>query len=157
MFFSVDDYHGRAESNFSTLSGKFFGDGTYAVQIFMIISGFVIFFLLDKKRESYGQFILRRFFRLYPLYIGLLITAIIVAPFTELSIEYAKGYMSLHAIDYYNRDFHGDPSDRLGVECFPAHPDASGNFSERLAGSWFMLRFYHRCLEHPFGGDGSFI
>ncbi|HVY72274.1 MAG TPA: acyltransferase [Verrucomicrobiae bacterium] len=43
-------------------------EGYLAVNIFMCISGFVIFLLLDQRRENYRQFICRRFFRIYPLY-----------------------------------------------------------------------------------------
>jgi peptidoglycan/LPS O-acetylase OafA/YrhL len=42
--------------------------GSLAVTAFMILSGFVIFFLLDREHEGYGPFITRRFFRLYPVY-----------------------------------------------------------------------------------------
>jgi peptidoglycan/LPS O-acetylase OafA/YrhL len=39
------------------------------VDVFIVLSGFVIFNLLDTKDEGYWAFILRRFFRLYPLYV----------------------------------------------------------------------------------------
>ena len=44
-------------------------EGAFAVQIFIIISGFVIFHLLDQRNEGYRKFITRRFFRLYPLFL----------------------------------------------------------------------------------------
>jgi peptidoglycan/LPS O-acetylase OafA/YrhL len=47
----------------------FLGNGGYAVEVFIIISGFVITHLLLKRRETYGQYITRRFFRLYPIYL----------------------------------------------------------------------------------------
>jgi len=50
--------------------------GIRAVEIFMIISGFVIFSLLDKKHENYLQFILRRFFRLWPLFVLLFVASL---------------------------------------------------------------------------------
>src|SRR5262245_6919746 len=37
----------------------------------VIISGFVIFLSLDTQRETYQQFIVRRFFRLFPVFIVL--------------------------------------------------------------------------------------
>jgi peptidoglycan/LPS O-acetylase OafA/YrhL len=46
----------------------FFGD-VIRVQIFCIMSGFVIFIMLSKTRENYLTYIVRRFSRLYPLYI----------------------------------------------------------------------------------------
>lgn len=45
----------------------------YAVDVFIILSGFVITLLLVEKKESYGIFILRRGFRLLPVYIPLLL------------------------------------------------------------------------------------
>jgi peptidoglycan/LPS O-acetylase OafA/YrhL len=50
--------------------------GGLAVNCFMIISGFVIFMLLDKKKEHYGIFMLRRFFRIYPAYLVLLLLSV---------------------------------------------------------------------------------
>jgi peptidoglycan/LPS O-acetylase OafA/YrhL len=43
--------------------------GDVAVQLFMIISGFVITSLIRTKREDYLPYLIRRFFRLYPVYI----------------------------------------------------------------------------------------
>jgi len=48
---------------------KLLREGSYAVDVFIILSGFVIFHLLDHRREKYGIFITRRFFRIYPVYI----------------------------------------------------------------------------------------
>ena len=45
------------------------------VYVFMILSGFVIFGLLERERPPMGGFILRRFFRLAPLYFAVLIVA----------------------------------------------------------------------------------
>lgn len=48
---------------------KFLLSGGDAVAVFMIVSGFVIANLLIVKHEPYPQYIVRRFFRLYPAYI----------------------------------------------------------------------------------------
>jgi peptidoglycan/LPS O-acetylase OafA/YrhL len=45
------------------------------VTVFMILSGFVIFALLQREHPSYGAFVLRRFFRLAPLYFVVLMVA----------------------------------------------------------------------------------
>jgi peptidoglycan/LPS O-acetylase OafA/YrhL len=50
--------------------------GAHAVDVFVLLSGFVIFKLLDDRRETYGAFITRRFFRLFPAYIVLFMLAI---------------------------------------------------------------------------------
>jgi peptidoglycan/LPS O-acetylase OafA/YrhL len=55
----------------------------FAVEVFIILSGFVIFLLLDKKHEGYGSFILRRFFRLFPVYWFLLLLAVISLPLQQ--------------------------------------------------------------------------
>lgn len=47
-----------------------------AVDCFIILSGFVIFMLLDSQRASYAQFITRRFFRLAPLYFVLCVISV---------------------------------------------------------------------------------
>ena len=68
------------------LSGitKALRSGWYAVDVFIIISGFVIFYLLDHKRESYKAYIARRFFRLWPLFFFLFLVAI---PVSILSLD----------------------------------------------------------------------
>jgi peptidoglycan/LPS O-acetylase OafA/YrhL len=54
--------------------------GEYAVDVFIILSGFVITKLLEEKREHYGVFIVRRFFRLFPVFALTLLIAILVRP-----------------------------------------------------------------------------
>jgi peptidoglycan/LPS O-acetylase OafA/YrhL len=54
--------------------------GTHAVDCFIIVSGFVIFHLLDTARESYGRFIARRALRLYPAYLVCLFAAALLLP-----------------------------------------------------------------------------
>lgn len=71
-------------------------EGTLAVNLFMAISGFVIFMLLDRQGETYRQFICRRFFRLYPLYLILFVCAI---PLSRLEI-----WTFLHGHQYYLND-----------------------------------------------------
>ena len=62
-----------------------FIDATSAVEIFMILSGFAISFLLHHKKETYSRFMVGRFFRIYPVYLiclGLgLVVALFITPF----------------------------------------------------------------------------
>ena len=51
-------------------------NGVLAVNCFMIISGFVIFMLIDRKQEPYLIYIVRRILRIFPVYFVLLIMAI---------------------------------------------------------------------------------
>jgi peptidoglycan/LPS O-acetylase OafA/YrhL len=53
--------------------------GWQAVELFIILSGFVIALLLDVEKESYTVFITRRFFRLVPVYYVLLLYGIVLA------------------------------------------------------------------------------
>jgi len=53
----------------------------YPVDVFIILSGFVIFNLLDGGHDSYGSFIIRRFFRLFPLFFVVLVVSALSASF----------------------------------------------------------------------------
>lgn len=59
---------------------EFIGAGA-AVETFMILSGFAISFLIYKRHESYGRFMLGRFFRIYPVYLVCLVLGIVAATF----------------------------------------------------------------------------
>jgi peptidoglycan/LPS O-acetylase OafA/YrhL len=54
--------------------------GGYAVDVFMILSGFVISRLLKERMERYLPFITRRFFRILPVLVFGLFLAILVRP-----------------------------------------------------------------------------
>lgn len=81
-------------------SGELFGlakvlrEGGYAVKVFIIISAFVIFLLLDTKRMTFGQFIVRRFFRLFPLFILLFLIAIPISRLSLWNVTHAAAYLS---------------------------------------------------------------
>ena len=51
--------------------------GDKAVDVFIILSGFVISLLLLREREPYRTFLWRRFLRLYPVYIVCLVGAVL--------------------------------------------------------------------------------
>jgi peptidoglycan/LPS O-acetylase OafA/YrhL len=52
--------------------------GFVAVDVFVIMSGFFIFYLLDRKQETYRPFITRRFLRLFPVYVVCLLMSILL-------------------------------------------------------------------------------
>ena len=54
--------------------------GDTAVQVFMILSGFVITHLLMSKHEGYVPYITRRFFRLYPCFVACCAIGFLVLP-----------------------------------------------------------------------------
>ena len=54
------------------------GKGSIAVDVFIILSGFVIFNLLDGRKETYKHFITRRFLRLFPVFFVFLMFSIVI-------------------------------------------------------------------------------
>jgi peptidoglycan/LPS O-acetylase OafA/YrhL len=74
--------------------------GELAVEVFVIISAFVIFLLLDTKRISFGPFIVRRFFRLFPLFIALFVIAIPLSRVSLWNATHAVAYMTPQHIDH---------------------------------------------------------
>ena len=70
--------------------------GEYAVDVFIIVSGFVIFLLLDTQRSTYTEFVVRRFCRLFPLFITLFAIAI---PLSLLSL-----WNTAHAAQFLTAD-----------------------------------------------------
>jgi peptidoglycan/LPS O-acetylase OafA/YrhL len=69
------------------------------VDIFVIISGFVIFFLLDKQRETYQQFIVRRFFRLFPVFVALFAISIPLSQLAIWNVTHASQYLTPNEIE----------------------------------------------------------
>lgn len=67
---------------------RFLTWGEMAVQVFVILSGFVIFMLLDREAAPYRQYIWRRFFRLFPVYIITLLCGLIISRY---AIEILQG------------------------------------------------------------------
>ena len=55
---------------------KVLRSGWLAVDVFIILSGFVIFFLLDTRKQSYLNFLVERFFRLWPVFIFLFVVSL---------------------------------------------------------------------------------
>jgi peptidoglycan/LPS O-acetylase OafA/YrhL len=52
----------------------------YAVDIFVMLSGFAIFALLESRREAYGPYLIRRFLRIFPVYLFYLVISIAIQP-----------------------------------------------------------------------------
>jgi peptidoglycan/LPS O-acetylase OafA/YrhL len=69
-------------------------DGAFAVDIFVIVSGFVIFLLLDTQKATYQQFVLRRYFRLFPLFIALFIVSIPISRLSMWNASHAAQYLT---------------------------------------------------------------
>ncbi|GBE92002.1 acyltransferase family protein [Nostoc cycadae] len=65
-------------------SFKFILNASQAVNVFIIMSGFFIFSLLNSGRENYKQFITRRFLRIFPAYFVCLVFSILL---TDISVQ----------------------------------------------------------------------
>jgi peptidoglycan/LPS O-acetylase OafA/YrhL len=71
----------------------------FAVDLFIIISGFVITLALDKQRGMYLPFVVRRFFRLFPVFIVVFFVAI---PFSQVdlwNLTHSSQYLTLEQIE----------------------------------------------------------
>ncbi|TCL02342.1 peptidoglycan/LPS O-acetylase OafA/YrhL [Sodalis ligni] len=60
---------------------------TYAVDVFIMLSGFVIFFMMNNKKLTYLVFITQRLFRIFPIYLFALIVSLLLIPYTEQSLH----------------------------------------------------------------------
>ena len=59
------------------------------VQIFCILSGFVIFLMFEKRRPTWGAFITGRLLRLYPVYALAFLLSVLLAPVTLAALQSA--------------------------------------------------------------------
>lgn len=84
-----------------------------AVDVFIILSGFVIFFLLDNQRVSYGQFLVKRWFRLAPLLLVLLLVSALTLP-SQMHVIAASPYPN--AATAADLQIHADSIARLGAQ-----------------------------------------
>lgn len=66
--------------------------GVEAVNVFIILSGFVIFLLLDTTKESCDIFIFRRLARLYPVYLVVLLAALASLACTNANIALVPSF-----------------------------------------------------------------
>ncbi|MDP1465567.1 hypothetical protein Q6331_28110, partial [Klebsiella pneumoniae] len=57
--------------------------------VFIMLSGFVIFFMMDNKPQSYGKYLTQRFFRIFPIYLLALIVSFVLIDFTTSVLTHA--------------------------------------------------------------------
>ena len=84
-------YHVKFPNHFTTYPGLFFRNGYMAVDLFFILSGFVIYANYSGKiynTASALRFIVLRFFRIYPLHLAILFV-FVCAKFTKLLMQSA--------------------------------------------------------------------
>lgn len=100
---------GHALASLPMLSSKIPANllNTQAVDVFIMLSGFVIFFMLDNKPQSYGKYITQRFFRIFPIYLVALIVSFIMLDFTTSVLTHALTAPAtngrLELIDQFNK------------------------------------------------------
>lgn len=73
-----------------------FIDGGKAVDVFIILSGFVITSLLIDRRERYAVYIFRRFVRLYPCYAVCITVALIFQQLGTMPLNYLVADLPKH-------------------------------------------------------------
>jgi len=66
---------------------QWMGNGGFAVKVFFILSGFVIFLLLDQSSERYAPFIVRRAFRIFPIYWVCLAASVLMVPMSIAALK----------------------------------------------------------------------
>ncbi|MBL5921417.1 acyltransferase [Lelliottia amnigena] len=82
------------------LGNLLFGVGAFGVDLFFIISGFIICFATKNKEEKQGRkFVIRRFFRIYPL----LIVCVLLFYFFVLKVESVQDLLT--SLIPLNRDY----------------------------------------------------
>ena len=59
----------------------------FAVHVFIILSGFVITYLLDTTKEKYTVYIARRWFRIYPVYFVLLVFCSFIGGLEKAAVD----------------------------------------------------------------------
>lgn len=68
----------------------------FAVDIFIILSGFVIFFMLSETRDNYVVYLIKRFFRIFPIYLLVLVVSVLTLHwFRDILLQAAPGESTL--------------------------------------------------------------
>lgn len=95
--------------------GMLLANGTYAVGVFILLSGFVIAFLLDSKKEQYGLYIARRALRLFPAYLLCLLISILIL---DMSIEFLNQLIFEHPKTANRLELFQDTKENLATHSF---------------------------------------
>jgi peptidoglycan/LPS O-acetylase OafA/YrhL len=79
--------------------------GSEAVALFMIVSGFVITHLLLRRNETYSEYIVRRFFRLFPIYVVCCAIGYFALPYFDYAVHHVA-WQSLAGWHGYAQSIH---------------------------------------------------
>lgn len=76
---------------------------TKAVDVFIMLSGFVIFFMLENKRQSYSVYLTQRFFRIFPIYLVALFVSLFTLDFSMYVLTHSpEAPATLSRISFIN-------------------------------------------------------
>ena len=100
-YINIPEFFKHSSDLFSLLN-----HGDLAVQCFMIISGFVIFLLIDTKKEKYGDYLTRRFLRIFPVYFLLLLISIPCLRLSSSVLEMTTSMQSAEVIRSTSAIYH---------------------------------------------------
>jgi peptidoglycan/LPS O-acetylase OafA/YrhL len=75
----------------------------YAVDVFVMLSGFAIFALLEGRHEPYAPYMVRRFFRIFPVYFFYLVVSVTIQPLVrEAFVDGPQAFMQDRRLDILN-------------------------------------------------------
>ncbi len=88
--------------------GKLLANGGIAVDVFVILSGFVICLILNKKKEAYAPYLARRALRIFPIYllclfISFFISDLSIMALESLDFDHPKTERRLEIFDNFNK------------------------------------------------------
>lgn len=88
--------------------GKLVANGGIAVDVFVILSGFVICLILNKKKEAYAPYLARRALRIFPIYllclfISFFISDLSIMALESLDFDHPKTERRLEIFDNFNK------------------------------------------------------
>jgi len=78
---------------FYYILGLFFTVGRAAVMVFFVLSGFVLAYSLLKQPVAYGQFAIRRVFRIYPAFLAAVLISYALYSLTGIRNPYVSGLL----------------------------------------------------------------
>jgi peptidoglycan/LPS O-acetylase OafA/YrhL len=87
--------------------GKLLRQGDLAVNVFIVVSGFAIFMCLDTQTASYRQFVVRRFWRLFPLFLVMFAASIPLSLVDLWNTTHATQFLPQAQIDTITREISG--------------------------------------------------
>lgn len=98
----------QARSGLPGFFARNFLRGQHAVFVFFILSGFVVSMQLERRRQSFGQFMGGRFFRIYPLYLlalGISVGTVFLLPDVLAAGKWFQdpGLTTMHSVSFQER------------------------------------------------------